>query len=1118
MTLYKSATELNVDVTPQVKEVMDRMLASEAEITQAQSINRLANLWTQENFPGTPTQWEQYQALSKDGDDVARAQHNASLLAEMAFMRNRVAERRAELDRQFNEEYEKARQQATKELNDDPIYQMIRDFQGENKPKLSTVEVAQIGNDQLQAVGAHGILADDGYSLEPMAQTYGYGEDVVAFVEVIAGTKPFDQAVEDRAREIMGAENEELLTDAQRQESAELAALNDLTLRRVEEEYKVAAANKAKADVRTAAKEWAAETIDNTVVRLLNQNQYRVQAEKFARVAVQAAAQHNSQAVAEAKRKQLVNLYAQRESLKAKNRVRQTEKLARSIKRSFKKKLRKGQQDQEFMDQVLGLLHGYGLLEGDYKTNRTFAEFKADFEDKQGVPLSMIDESLFANTGRNYMDLNYAEFSTLRDAIDMLLHQGRRVRTVIREGQREAIEKIVEKMKTELVETFAQSKRNPNEESAFGRYIRDRMFDHMKLSNLIRKMVGGKDTSVMHQMILDPLNEAGDREVSMIREVAQKLNDLTNQKLGSESMTKKIRLNLSSGPKMLSRTTRLAIALNSGNQQNRDRLRSPANGYTLGDINLVLSSLTKSELEWVQGVWDLIDSFWPMLAEVERRTNGLPPQKVEAEPFNVTLGDGTVVAMRGGYYPIKYDRRLSIDAARNEMKAYGEGIVKGAFASATTKQGFAKERKNNVDLPLKLDLFVPGSHLKEVIHDICFRETLQTVNRLVRNKDFADLIEQRFGADYYESIKDTLLAVASDGSGASANAMLGTALSYLKGNVTFAALSASVTTVFLQPLGILQSIQRIGLTNVLNGYVKLAKQGSLANIEKTCLDKSEFMRNRKFTMNAELNEIGRRLDRRNWKIARGVDAIEKVLFAPMQGVQLWMVDLATWYGAYEKARAEGNNDELAVKVANQTVRDAQGSGLILDQAKIQRDNPLFTIFYSYFNSTLNLAADSWRENVLKKKNTIGSLVFIRDLLMLTAVPQLATELIFSLLRGDDWEDREPEDWAKLGVSAATGSMLSMFVGLREVTGLLNGYSYSGPVVLRVFNDIDRCWDALTSEDPDAEKIAQRSISLLSNVIKIPATQINRTWKGIEAYMEGESEMPTSVLFGAPKDK
>lgn len=1114
VTLYKSAKELNVDVTPQVKEVMDRMLASEAEITQAQSINRLANLWTQENFPGTPTQWEQYQALSKDGDDVARAQHNASLLAEMAFMRNRVAERRAELDRQFNEEYEKARQQAAKELNEDPVYQMIRDFQGENKPKLSSVEVAQIGDDQLQAVGAHGILADDGYSLEPMAQTYGYGEDVVTFVEVIAGTKPFDQAVENRAREIMGAENEELLTEAQRQESAELAALNDLTLRRVEEEYKVAAANKAKADVRTAAKEWAAETIDNTVVRLLNQNQYRVQAEKFARVAIQAAAQHNSQAVAEAKRKQLVNLYAQRESLKAKNRVHQTEKLARSIKRSFKKKLRKGQQDQEFMDQVLGLLHGYGLLEGDYKTNRTFAEFKADFEDKQGVPLSMIDESLFVNTGRNYKDLTYAEFATLRDAIDMLLHQGRRVRTVIREGHREAIEKIVERLDGEIVDKFDATV--PTEKNRLKEAVKGYLMDHMKLSNLVRKMVGGKHTSTLHQVILDPLNQAGEREVTMIREAADKLNKLTNEKLGKSSMTAKVKIISGKGAEMLTLSTRLAIALNCGNRQNRERLESEANGMTKGSINAVLSSLTKSELEWVQGVWDLIDSYWPMIAEVERRTNGLPPQKIEAEPFDVVMPDNSVVAMKGGYYPIKYDSGNSIDAARNEMKNYGEGIVKGAFGSATTKQGFAKKRSEGVDRKLDLDLFVIGSHLKEVIHDICFRETLQEINRLARNGDFARLVQDRFGAEYYRHIVDTIMAVATDGSASAMRPALHPALQFLKGNVTFAALSASVTTVFLQPLGILQSIQRIGFSNVLNGYVKLAKQGSLVNIEKTCLDKSEFMRNRKFTMNAELNEIGRRLQQSNNRFVRGADAVEKVLFAPMQGFQVWTVDLPTWYGAYQMAWNAGASEEEAVKIADQTVRDSQGSGLISDQSPFQRNHPLMTVFYSYFSSTLNLVADSWNENVLSKRTVGGSLLFVRDLMMLTAVPTIVTELVFSLLRGDDWDDREPEDWAKLGVSATVGSVLSMFVGLREFTSILNGYTYTGPIVGRVVNDAGRLGYALAAEDPDASRIFQSSMSLMSNVIKIPATQINRTWRGIEAYMEGESEMPTSVLFGPPK--
>lgn len=1114
VTLYKRAEELDVEVTPQIKEVMDRMLASEAEISQAQSINRLANLWTEKNFPGTPTQWEEYQELLKDSDELARAQHNATLLSEMAFMRNRVEERRAELDKQYNDEYQKARQQAIEELNADPVYQMIQDFQGEDKPKLSTVEVAQIGDKELQAVGAHGILADDGYSLEPTAQTYGYNDDPVQFIEVIANTKPFDEAVELRAHEIMEENNEELLSDEQRQESAELAALNDLTLRRVENEYKVAAANKANADVRAAAKEWAEETVENTRVRMLDQNQYRVQAEKFARVAVQAAAQHNSQGVAEAKRKQLVNLYAQRETLKAKNRVRQTEKLARRLNRSFKKKLRKGQQDQEFMDQVLGLMHRFGLLEGEYKTSRSFADFKADFEDGRGVPLSMIDESLFEGAGRNYQDLTYAEFDSLRNAIDMLLHQGRRVRTVVREGQREAIETIVERLDDELVDTF--EKDVPTEKNKFVEGVKSYLLDHLKLSNLVRMMVGGRDTSTLHNVILDPLNAAGEREVTMLREAADKLNEITNEKLGKSSMTAKVKIVTAKGPEMLTLSTRLAIALNCGNRQNRERLMASANGFNKATINQVLSSLTKSELEWVQAVWDLIDSYWPMIAEVERRTNGLPPQKIEASPFEVALPDNTVVKMKGGYYPIKYDSENSVEAARNEMKAFGEGIVKGAFGSATTKQGFAKKRSEGVNRKLQLDLFVIGSHLKEVIHDITFRETLQDINRLVRNGDFARMIQDRFGARYYKQITDTILDVAADGSGASMRAALHPALQYLKGNATFAALAASVTTVFLQPLGILQSIQRIGFSNVFKGYVTLAKQGSMQNIEKTCLNKSEFMRNRKFTMNAELNEIGRRLQNSNSKFVRGVDAVEKVLYAPMQGFQIWAVDMATWYGAYQRAYSEGASDEQAIKIADQTVRDAQGSGLISDQSPFQRNHPLMTVFYSYFSSTLNLVADSWNENVRSKSTVSGSLLFVRDLMMLAAVPTIISELVFSLLRGDDWEDREPEDWAKLGVSATVGSLLSMFVGLREFTSVLNGYTYTGPIVGRVVNDAGRLGYALAAEDKDPSRVTQSALALMSNVTKIPAAQINRTWKGIEAYAEGETDAPTAVLFGPPR--
>ena len=688
------------------------------------------------------------------------------------------------------------------------------------------------------------------------------------------------------------------------------------------------------------------------------------------------------------------------------------------------------------------------------------------------------------------------------------------MRSVVRQGQREAIEKIVEHLEDELVETFEREV--PTEPGRYREAVNGYFMDHFKLSHLVRKMVGGRNTSTLHEVILDPLNAAGDREATMIREAADKLNKLTNDKLRKSSMTAKVKIISGKGAEMLTLSTRLAIALNAGNRQNLDRLKSPANGFRQSSIDQVLASLTKDELEWVQGVWDLIDSYWPLLAEVERRTNGIPPQKVQAEPFEVTLADGTVVKMRGGYYPIKYDSGNSVEAARHEMRDFGEGIMKGAVASATTKQNFAKKRSENVDRKLKLDLFVIGSHLKEVIHDVTFRETLQDINRLLRNGKFATLIQERFGARYYKHIVDTVLAVACDGSGAALNAAMHPALQFLKGNATFAALSASVTTVFLQPLGILQSIQRIGFGNVMNGYLRLMRDGAAHDVDKNCLEKSEFMRNRKFTLNAELNEIGRRLMRSNSRFFRGVDVVEKALYAPMQNAQVWLVDIATWYGAYEMAKNAAATEEQAIKIADQTVRDAQGSGLIADQSPFQRNHPLATVFYSYFSSTLNLMADSWDKNISTRRSIVGKLFFVRDWLILAVVPALLSELVFSFMRGDDWEDREPEDWAMLGVSVTVGPTLSMFVGLREASSLLNGYTYTGPIVGRAINDVGRLGAAVAADDPDAARVMRNLVSLLSNFFKIPATQINRTWKGLEAYAEGETDMPTAVLFGPPK--
>ncbi|MBQ8829449.1 MAG: hypothetical protein IJ022_05085 [Burkholderiaceae bacterium] len=82
---------------------------------------------------------------------------------------------------------------------------------------------------------------------------------------------------------------------------------------------------------------------------------------------------------------------------------------------------------------------------------------------------------------------------------------------------------------------------------------------------------------------------------------------------------------------------------------------------------------------------------------------------------------------------------------------------------------------------------------------------------------------------------------------------------------------------------------------------------------------------------------------------------------------------------------------------------------------------------------------------------------------------------------------------------------------------MQGFSYNGPTVTKGLNDARVLYFKVARDTLDEEDVAMAGLTLASNIWKIPATQIRRTIKGAEAYSEGDSDTPTSILFGvSPK--
>ena len=114
-----------------------------------------------------------------------------------------------------------------------------------------------------------------------------------------------------------------------------------------------------------------------------------------------------------------------------------------------------------------------------------------------------------------------------------------------------------------------------------------------------------------------------------------------------------------------------------------------------------------------------------------------------------------------------------------------------------------------------------------------------------------------------------------------------------------------------------------------------------------------------------------------------------------------VADVPTWVGAYEKAMSEVTDEARAISLADQAVVDSQGAGQIHNMSQVQRDHPMLTMFYSYYNAVYQLLTESVASTNFK--NPVAVAGFISDVVLLMVIPAIGPELILSLLRGDNYE-------------------------------------------------------------------------------------------------------------------
>lgn len=131
LNVYKQLKALNVDLTPEVRGVMDRLLATNDQIVAAEEARNMEPLFATKPDGMSDAEWLDYQALGAAPTQEAVEELQARSLRDMKWLSNAKAKVIRDLQRQANDQRRAVRIEARREILSQPIYQAWQFLTGE---------------------------------------------------------------------------------------------------------------------------------------------------------------------------------------------------------------------------------------------------------------------------------------------------------------------------------------------------------------------------------------------------------------------------------------------------------------------------------------------------------------------------------------------------------------------------------------------------------------------------------------------------------------------------------------------------------------------------------------------------------------------------------------------------------------------------------------------------------------------------------------------------------------------------------------------------------------------------------------------------------------------------
>lgn len=616
------------------------------------------------------------------------------------------------------------------------------------------------------------------------------------------------------------------------------------------------------------------------------------------------------------------------------------------------------------------------------------------------------------------------------------------------------------------------------------------------------------------QLVYEPINQGANKELTMRQEACKVFSNIYNMySLEEWQAMRSDRVFTIGLTTSFTREQLICMALNWGNKEGRKRVLSTINKSAKNEADVIdeytmqsvlESSLTDKDWNFIEAIWTQLDSYWAERNKVQENLYGQGLGKVQALPFNI---NGRQI--KGGYYPIVYDPKLSIRAS--DLAA--DDIVKQALSGSSTfgiGMGSTKSRVSEVkgqQLALRLDVWPQA--VTEAIHHIAMREAATDVYKLITHPAVQQAVQQKYGMETYNMIRQWSKDVwKTDVQKAD---IINRTLEQMRKNSAFAVMAMRTGTALLNVLNVFPMMHQIGKINTLKAITSFGLgfykgTDTYARNRQFVFDKSPMMRDRMNTIDRDMQqdmklEVGQDTSLIRERATHAKEKFNRFGYWFITETDL-MFSMALWKHGYDESMRKqieaGMTDvkqmeQNAISDADTNVRAVFGSGQVKDQVAMQRKNTLvgqLTPFYSYSSTVLNALIKAG----YRVKDHGDYMALINATLYWVVLQTLAETVYRSAVAGE--LDDPDKMLRRLGITTVRNVDQGLPVVRDALEGVMNHFllgsdQNNSPLAITAIDELVKAAQAAGNEKKDFTDVG-RSLSRVGN----------RTWKFSDTLSDG----------------